>query len=197
MVELIDDTKHRRYMWKCMIWGTTALVESTITSGKCKTEVEDWKHGSGCSQQTLNHCVSTRVIPSGPIKTWTTHAASRRREGPTRLNFWGCFLISNLILRNAWTCRRALLLQSHYKASMGPLPRGPVTAEWACINNQDSLWNFRGNSCGVKEANKLPSKYHWFSLRRRTEQLAIEPRIRYDYCGELKLGFICLAHVRL
>lgn len=60
---------------------------------------------------------------------------------------------------NTLTCCRAALLQSHYKVNMGPLPCGPVTAEWACINNQDSLWNSRGNSCGVKEANKLPSKY--------------------------------------
>lgn len=69
MVELIDDTKHQHQIWKCAIWGTTTLVESTITLGKCKTEVEDWEHGCSTSQHTLNRSVGSNVVPSRPIKT--------------------------------------------------------------------------------------------------------------------------------
>lgn len=178
-LRLIDDTSHQLHIWTCVIWGTTNLVESAITLGKCKAEVEHWKHGCSTSQHALDHSVNSPVNLSGPIQTWTTHAAGRWGEGPTRLNLSGSVWILNLILGTTSTCCRVALLQSHNKVNMGgPLRCGLVTAEWAWINIQDSLWNFRGNSCGVKEANKLHSKYHWFSLWRKSEQLPVEPQLK-------------------
>lgn len=93
----------------------------------------------------------------------TTHARCGWSTGPTWLTFW-CKIYSDIQLSFTHIYSAMECTQCYYEVTMGPSPCGLMTAEWACTNNQHSSWNFRGNSCRVKEANKLPSTYEWFSL---------------------------------
>lgn len=51
----------------------------------------------------------------------------------------------------------------YYRVTTGPSRCRLTTAEWDWINNQHCWWNFTGNSCGVKKANKPASKI-WMIL---------------------------------